>query len=94
MVTNPAILLVINAVRVFPSLPTGTVPLERAALLPIFVNSFRFAGWTVFLSKSFESELSRLINYLSSSLTQIALFSCKKKRNGFEMNFGSKYVIK
>ena len=63
MVTNPAILLVINAVRVFPSLPTGTVPLERDALLPIFVNSFRFAGWTVFLSKSFESKLSLLINY-------------------------------
>ena len=31
MVTNPGILLVLNAVRVFLSLPTGTVSLERAA---------------------------------------------------------------
>ena len=36
-VTNPAILLVINAVRIFPFLPTGTVSLKRAA---DYISSF------------------------------------------------------
>ena len=31
--------------------------------LPFFINTFRFAGWAVFLSKSFESKSRRLITY-------------------------------
>ena len=83
-VTDPGILLVLNAVRVFLSLPTGRVSLERAAdyissFVAIFHKFISFAGWTVFLSKSFLSKSSRLITYsFSLSLSQITLFACKK----------------
>ena len=40
-VTNPAVLLVLNAVRIFLSLPTGTVSLARVAdYIPNFVAIF------------------------------------------------------
>ena len=57
-VTNPAILLVINAVQIFLSLPTGAVSLARAAdYIPNFVatlhNYISFSGWAMFLGKQF-----------------------------------------
>ena len=97
MVTNPAILLIIDAVRIFPTLPTSTVLLERAAgNISSFVANFRkFISlgsiFTQMISKKIKPINKLLI--LSFSLSQIALFACKKK-NGFEMNFGNKYVIK
>ena len=100
MVTNPAILLIIDAVRIFPTLPTSTVLLERAASyissfvanFRKFISFFRLASiFTQIISKKIKPINKLLI--LSFSLSQIALFACKKK-NGFEMNFGNKYVIK
>ena len=97
MVTNPAILLIINAVSIFPTL--GTVLLERAAgYISSFVANFRKFISFCRLGSIFTQIISKKIKpinkllILSFSLSQIALFACKK--NGFEMNFGNKYVIK
>ena len=99
MVTNPAILLIIDAVRIFPTLPTSTVLLERAAgNISSFVANFRKFISFCRLGSIFTQIISKKIKpinkllILSFSLSQITLFACKK--NGFEMNFGNKYVIK
>ena len=99
MVTNAVILLIIDAVRIFPTLPTSTVLLERAAsYISSFVANFRKFISFFRLGSIFTQIISKKIKpinkllILSFSLSQIALFACKK--NGFEMNFGNKYVIK
>ena len=86
MVTNPAILLIIDAVRIFPTLPTSTVLLERAAgYISSFVANFRKFISFCRLGSIFTQIISKKIKpinkllILSFSLSQIALFACKKK---------------
>ena len=85
MVTNPAILLIIDAVRIFPTLPTSTVLLERAAsYISSFVANFRKFISFCRLGSIFTQIISKKIKpinkllILSFSLSQIALFACKK----------------
>ena len=73
--------------------------LERAAgYISSFVANFRKFISFCRLGSIFTQIISKKIKpinkllILSFSLPQIALFACKK--NGFEMNFGNKYVIK
>ena len=75
-VTNPEVLLVLNAVRIFLSLPTPTTSLTS---LPFFINTFGFAGWAVFLSKSYESKSRRLITY-QFYLSLSYQFGCQQKK--------------
>ena len=99
LVLKKTLLLIIDAVRIFPTLPTSTVLLERAAgFIFSFVADFRKFISFCRLGSIFTQIIAKKIKpinkllILSFSLSQIALFACKK--NGFEMNFGNKYVIK
>ena len=65
---NPAIWLVLYAVSIFLSLPTGNGNFSWVAeyipsFVGIFINIFRFTGWAVFLSKDVGHYL-KLINNL------------------------------
>ena len=98
-VTNPVILLAISAVRIFLSLPTGTVSLAQAPhYMPNFVAIFRKYISFCQLGSIFKQIIWQKIKPINNllifnfSLSQITLVASQKF--GFEMNFGSKYVIK
>ena len=94
MVTNPVILLVINAVPIFPSLP-----IYGADWASRFVANFRKFISFCRLDSIFKQIIWKQIKPInkllifSFSLSNRFVF-LQKKRNGFEMNFGTKYVIK
>ena len=80
-VTNPGILLVLNAVRVFLSLPTGTVSLERAAdYISCFVTIFYKFIWFCRLHSIFKrivlEQIKPIDNLLILSFSLLDHFVC------------------
>ena len=59
--------------------------------LPILINIFRFAGWAVFLILK---QIEPINNLLILSFSVSNHFGCQEKEIGFQLIFGSKYVIK
>ena len=84
--------------RVFLSLPTGTVSLERAAdYISSFVAIFhKFISFCRLDSifKQIVVEQIKPIDNINSLFLSLRSLCLPVKRIGFEMNIGSKYVIR
>ena len=96
-VTNPAIFEVLNAFRIFLSLPSGTATLARVAgYIPSFVAIFHKYISFCQLDINFKQFILKQIKLINNLL--ILSFSLSShcdagKKNG-EIIFGSKHVIK
>ena len=93
-VTNPAVLLVLNAVRIFLSLPTGTVSLAWVAdYIPNFFAIFYKYISFCRLGSIFKQIIWKHIKTINNlSILSFSLLSIRlpTKKNGYEINFSGK----